>query len=98
MLEKNANKRLTAAQVLAHRWFKENKCNHQEEIDFGISNQVIASLKQFKDTQKVQRIVMSYIASQLSTKEELKEAEVMFRQLDKDKDGYLSRQELIEGF
>jgi len=30
---------------------------------------------------------MSYIGSQLTTKEELKEAEVMFRQLDKDKDG-----------
>lgn len=30
---------------------------------------------------------MSYIASQLTTKEELKEAEVMFRRLDLDKDG-----------
>ena len=35
----------------------------------------------------MQRIVMSYIASQLSTKDELKEAEAMFRRLDKDKDG-----------
>ena len=41
---------------------------------------------------------MSYIASQLTTKEELKEAEVMFRHLDLDKDGQLSRAELIAGF
>ena len=46
----------------------------------------------------MQRIVMSYIASQLSTKDELKEAEAMFRRLDKDKDGQLSRAELISGF
>ena len=30
---------------------------------------------------------MSYIASQLSTKEELKEAEDLFKKLDKNKDG-----------
>jgi hypothetical protein len=32
-------------------------------------------------------MVMSYIASQLSTKEELKEAEDLFKKLDKNKDG-----------
>ena len=79
MLEKDPAKRLTSAQVLAHQWFQENKCKHEEELDFGTSNEILDSLKQFKETQKVQRIVMSYIASQLSTKEEIKETEIMFR-------------------
>lgn len=97
MLVKNPEHRLTASQSLAHQWFSENKCKHDEELDFSNSTEVIESLKQFKETRKVQRIVMSYIASQLTTKEELKEAEAMFRQLDKDKNGQLSRDELIEG-
>jgi len=41
MLVKNADKRLTAAEVLAHPWFQENKCKHEEDVDFAISNEVL---------------------------------------------------------
>jgi Ca2+-binding EF-hand superfamily protein len=41
---------------------------------------------------------MSYITSQLASKEELKNAETVFRKLDTNNDGKLDREELIEGF
>lgn len=46
----------------------------------------------------MQRIVLSYIATQLATNEELAKAEIKFRELDKDGNGKLDRVELINGF
>jgi len=41
MLVKDASKRLTAAEVLAHPWFQENKCKHDDDADFAISTEVL---------------------------------------------------------
>jgi calcium-dependent protein kinase len=41
---------------------------------------------------------LAFIASQLVTKEETKDLERMFKQLDKDGDGNLSKQEILEGY
>ena len=46
----------------------------------------------------MQRIVLSYITSQLATKEEMAHSESIFRQLDTDNNGKLDRNELIKGF
>ena len=41
MLVKDASKRLTAAEVLAHPWFQENKCKHEDDADFAMSKEVL---------------------------------------------------------
>jgi len=47
---------------------------------------------------KFQQAVMSYLGWQLANKEEKQRLTEIFKQLDKNCDGYLSRQELIEGY
>jgi len=41
---------------------------------------------------------MSYITSQLASKEEMKNAEKIFRELDLNNDGNIDKEELIKGF
>ena len=41
MLVKDASKRLTVAEVLAHPWFQENKCKHEDDADFAMSKEVL---------------------------------------------------------
>jgi serine/threonine protein kinase len=45
MLEKDTKKRLSAAEVLSHPWFEENKCKHDEDLEFGTTNEILDSLK-----------------------------------------------------
>lgn len=46
----------------------------------------------------MQQAALTFIVSQLSSKEEMAELQRAFQQLDKNNDGKLSRDELVEGF
>lgn len=46
----------------------------------------------------MKKATLAFIASQLVSKEETKDLEKMFQQLDKNGDGKLSKQEILEGY
>lgn len=88
MLTKPAQ-RLTASQVLEHTWFKTEKKKDKININVQI-------LKNFIAATKLQKVVLTCMASQLS-ENEIMDLGKIFLSLDKNGDGTLTFEELTEG-
>ena len=56
------------------------------------------NLKTFRADRKLQQAVLAFISSQCLTSEDEKELKNTFAQFDKNGDGRLSKQELIDGY
>lgn len=56
------------------------------------------NLKDFNANLKLQQAVLALMVHQLFTTDELEDQKKMFAKLDKNKDGMLQRDELIDGF
>ena len=61
---------------------------------------MLESLTLMRDTPKLRRIVLSYMASQQSilTREEKQEVNLIFKQFDKDNDGRLGKDDVKKAF
>lgn len=94
LLEKNPERRVTAANALEHRWIK----RMNREVQASALNHAITSLQEFSSTAKMKTAVGTFIASQLVTHKEIKELKKVFQALDKNGDGRLSKEELMEGY
>mmetsp|Transcript_17473 Transcript_17473/g.17399 ORF Transcript_17473/g.17399 Transcript_17473/m.17399 type:complete len:193 (+) Transcript_17473:947-1525(+) len=66
--------------------------------DENIAQLSLQNLKTFRVEQKLQRAVLTYIASQISNKEEIKKLGEAFRDMDTNGDGKLSKEEVLEAF
>ena len=55
-------------------------------------------MKKFRADHKLQKATLTFIASQLSTKGEREEMMDVFKAIDTDNNGALSRDELVNGF
>jgi calcium-dependent protein kinase len=94
LLEKNPERRITAANALEHRWIK----RMNREVQTSALNHAITSLQEFSSNAKLKTAVGTFIASQLVTHKEIKELKKVFQALDKNGDGRLSKEELMEGY
>lgn len=87
-------KRLTAAEALEHRWFKNNKqCSGPKKK---LYKRNVKSFKSYMKTHKLQQAAMTAIAIQASP-EDIKELKQAFRALDKNGDGSITLKELEDG-
>jgi calcium-dependent protein kinase len=84
-------KRLTAGQILEHAWFKldKNKKTVAHNLNLG-------HLREFTNTSKLKKAVLTCMASQLS-EHEIMDLRNIFLELDKNGDGTLTMEELAEG-
>lgn len=86
------NKRFTAQQVLSHTWVENNAPNSKDVIlTFNTDN-----LKKYQNTNKLQKAVLTFIASRLR-EDEIKHLKEIFLALDENKDGSLSLEEIKKG-
>jgi len=85
--------RLTTTQVLQHKWLEIVHIKKVKEI---IPPLVTHRLKKFRKHQKVKQAVLTYMATQLSDKE-LSSLRECFMRLDKNGDGILSMEEIMNG-
>jgi calcium-dependent protein kinase len=95
MLTYDPESRLSARQALDHPWIR-----HASRVPLSSSSAVgiFRNLRSFRAGQKLQQATLTFIATQLATKEERDEMKQVFKSLDTDSSGTLSRTELINGF
>ena len=96
MIEKDTQKRITALDALQDKWFKINK--QKKTSNKFLAKNVLSNMKKFKKNKKFEKATMSFIVNQLVLKEERKDLEKQFKEWDKNGDGVLSRDEIIEGY
>jgi calcium-dependent protein kinase len=94
MLTKDVAKRVTAEEAFNDPWVQ----NRGREMDNEISVLTLESLAGFRTTSKLQQATLSYIASNLTTCQEINELKKAFVILDENGDGRLSISELKNGF
>lgn len=96
MLKYDPNKRITAFDALNHPWITKYTAlkTHDEKLN-------VLSLKRlqsFKVRNQLQQAVIAYIANHLQSQETMNKLKEVFQQFDKNGDGVLERNELLEGY
>jgi calcium-dependent protein kinase len=86
--------RISAAQALSHPWVSEYRPIDDKEIE----SQTLLNLNEFHSAAKLKEAVHVYIATQLTSKEELKYLRAAFAAIDQNGDGRINKQELIEQY
>ena len=95
LMKKNQKSRLTADEALEHPWFEGKEST---EDNSALLNEALSNFKHFRAEAKLQQAALSFIVTQLSTKEQLAELEKTFKELDLNKDGKLSKEEVLVGY
>ena len=94
LLQFDPSKRFSAEQALNHPWFSHNPPKNFHQIP----QNILQSLKTFRANEKLQHAVLTFISSQLNSKEETQQLSENFKLIDKNGDGKLSKDELKEEF
>ncbi|CAI9087189.1 OLC1v1021203C2 [Oldenlandia corymbosa var. corymbosa] len=92
MLTMDPKKRITSAQVLEHPWIREGGNASDKPID----SAVLSRMKQFRAMNKLKKLALKVIAENLS-EEEIKGLKAMFTNIDTDKSGTITYEELKSG-
>ncbi|KDP36877.1 hypothetical protein JCGZ_08168 [Jatropha curcas] len=92
MLTRDPKKRITAAQALEHPWLKVDG----EASDRPIDSAVQSRLKQFRAMNKLKKLALKVIAENLS-EEEIQGLKQMFNNIDIDRSGTITYEELKAG-
>ncbi|KAK4576127.1 hypothetical protein RGQ29_026898 [Quercus rubra] len=92
MLTQDPKKRITSAQVLEHPWLREDG----EASDKPIDSAVLSRMKQFRAMNKLKKLALKVIAENLS-EEEIQGLKAMFTNIDTDKSGTITYDELRTG-
>ncbi|XAR67448.1 Non-specific serine/threonine protein kinase [Bertholletia excelsa] len=92
MLTRDPKKRITSAQVLEHPWLREGG----EASDKPIDSAVLSRMKQFRAMNKLKKLALKVIAENLS-QDEIQGLKVMFTNMDTDKSGTITYEELKTG-
>lgn len=100
MLQKKPDKRPAAHEILGSKWFNsfniQNSfsprtiCNGEEKKVISI----VENLKAFRAEKKLQQAVLSFLIHDLNTNKEIQFLKKVFKSIDKDFDGKISKKEL----
>lgn len=92
MLTMDPKMRISAAQALEHPWLKEDGEASSKPID----SAVLIRMKQFRAMNKLKRLALKVIAENVS-EEEIKGLKQMFNNMDTDRSGTITYEELKTG-
>lgn len=86
--------RISAEEALKHPWLSELKV----EVDAATAGSALTNLKLFRSDQKLKAAAAAYIGSQLISKSEKEKLGKIFKALDANGDGKLSKEEIHDGY
>ncbi|KAM1485523.1 hypothetical protein TB1_036370 [Malus domestica] len=92
MLTQDPRKRITSAEVLEHPWLRVGGVASDKPLD----SAVLSRMKQFRAMNKLKQLALKVIAENLS-EEEIKGLKTMFTNMDTDKSGTITYEELKTG-
>ena len=95
MLDMDTKTRLTAEQCLQHKWILEHS---KQTVDAVVAREALMNLSSFHKNSTIKVATLQFISSQLISKKEKEDLAHIFKQLDKNGDGRLSKEELKEGY
>jgi len=95
LLTYDPEKRPTAEKMLTHPWLTEFS---KTAVDTNLAMGALSNLKTFRADQKLKQATFAFIASQLLTKGEKENLSKIFKAIDKNGDGKLSKEEIYEGY
>ncbi|XP_073147642.1 calcium-dependent protein kinase 29 [Henckelia pumila] len=93
LLTKDPKKRITAAEALEHPWLQKDG----EASDAPIDSAVLIRMKQFRAMNKLKKLALKVMAESLQSEEELKGLRQMFNNIDTDRSGTITYEELKTG-
>lgn len=86
--------RISAEDALKHPWLADFKT----EVDSSAASNALSNLKSFRSGQKLKTAAAAYIGSQLISKSEKEKLGKIFKALDTNGDGKLSKAEIHDGY
>lgn len=94
LLNVDAKQRFSARQALAHQWLR-----HQEsqQLDRQSSQAFVDNMQAFHPNKNIEKLTLSYLTSHLLTSLELEEMTKLFKSMDLDQNGTLSKSEFKAG-
>ena len=92
LLTYEAERRPSAEEALNDFWI----INESTNENIKLNKDIISNLTKFRTTLGLQRITISFLANQISINEEIKELKEEFDKFDENKDGEISKEELIK--
>ncbi|OMJ71312.1 hypothetical protein SteCoe_30512 [Stentor coeruleus] len=93
LLKLNPDDRISANEAIMHPWIINNRNHKGENLKLTLKR-----LKNFSNHSKLKEAVHIYLASQVVSYEDIKEIRRIFQTLDKDGNGKITRQELLEEY
>lgn len=93
MLDRDPKTRITAAQALEHEWLKEGG----EASDQPIDSAVLIRMKQFRAMNKFKKLALKVMAEKNISDEEIKGLKELFKNIDTDRSGTITLEELKNG-
>ena len=94
LLNYNANKRINAEQALKNSWLN-NLLKNKDAVDNLLDENVIMNLTKFQSSITLQKASLAFIANQVGQNEEVQKLKEEFDKIDHNKDGVLSKDELV---
>ena len=91
MLAYDSSKRPSADDLLRHPWFNLVK---QKSLSQEVNNAVLKNFREFSNKYKLQKAVLIYFVSFFDIRQEKANLLKIFKELDRDDDGQISREEL----
>ena len=94
LLNPDVQQRLTARQALAHQWLRRLQ---SQQLDRQSSMNLVGNLQSFHPNKNIEKLTLSFITSHLLTSSQLDQMTQLFKSMDLDHNGTLSREEFKEG-
>jgi calcium-dependent protein kinase len=99
LLVTDPNKRISAAEALNHKWFKER---NSKELFNNIKDErtvkkLINNLKKYKRDAILQEVALAYLVHNFPQMKEVVTANKLFNQMDTDGDGKINKNDLLKG-
>lgn len=95
LLTFDKDKRITAEDALKHPWITDMSAI---QVDQAVAMGALSNLKTFRADQKLKQATFAFIASQLLSKSEKENMAKIFKAIDLNGDGKLSKDEILQGY